>query len=78
MRWSGGPGPFERIDQYFRSKYEWRRWFAWRPVRIDAVWIWWEYVERQKHCFDMPGDYTHCWYEYRTRSDLSLSEEKGT
>ena len=30
-----------------RGLYDWNRWFAWRPVRIGAVWIWGEHVERR-------------------------------
>lgn len=38
---------------------EWRRWFAWRPVRVRddwdgkswrATWAWLEAVERHPHC----------------------------
>ncbi len=29
-----------------RNRVAWRRWFAWRPIRIAGWWIWLEYVER--------------------------------
>jgi hypothetical protein len=33
-------------------EYDWRRWFAWRPVQlIDETWAWWRTIERRKVWF---------------------------
>lgn len=25
----------------------WVEWFAWRPVRVDGDWVWWDYIYRR-------------------------------
>jgi len=39
----------------------WRRWFAWRPVRVGERRVWPEHVERQLKTF---GPWDEAW-EYR-------------
>jgi hypothetical protein len=26
---------------------EWHRWFAWHPVEVDGMQVWWERIERR-------------------------------
>lgn len=46
---------------------DWRRWFAWYPVRIGVadgfVWVWWEYVERRTLCMGTSQG-VYCWHEH--------------
>lgn len=30
-----------------KNIYEWNRWFAWYPVKIDDSWIWLEFIIRR-------------------------------
>lgn len=53
-----------------RDPSGWRRWFAWYPVRIGAVRVWLEVVERRP----VPGQFLHPSMmfidrEYRTAID---------
>lgn len=29
------------------APFPWKRWFAWRPVRIGGTWAWWRPVDRR-------------------------------
>jgi hypothetical protein len=45
MQW-GEPWAIARERRRLMGDKEWRRWFAWYPVRLnDGTWAWWEYVE---------------------------------
>jgi len=49
--------------------FPWKKWFAWRPVRIDGKLQWMKYVYRQENSW-----YIHindrCTYKYGTILDV--------
>jgi len=47
--------------------YEWRKWFAWYPVKTetDQIWIWFEWVERKEFYCSLPGVFPSCWIIYQ-------------
>ncbi|WP_247300312.1 hypothetical protein [Bradyrhizobium sp. 179] len=54
----------QRNERRWKRRYQWHRWFAWRPVRIaagDRRWL--EFVERRRQC----GKYFVEWeyWDYR-------------
>lgn len=44
-------------------KWDWYRWFAWYPVRINAEYVWLEWVERKLVTagmfYDLEWQYRH-------------------
>lgn len=38
MRWRAKP---------FVDLWQWHRWYAWYPVRVENEWVWREWVERR-------------------------------
>jgi hypothetical protein len=45
---------------------EWRKWFAWYPVRTeDRVWVWLETVERKMYEAKIPNVSPSSWIIYR-------------
>lgn len=44
-----------------KDRYSWRRWFAWHPVIVDNVTVWFEMIERRRH-----PDIWDWVYSYRT------------
>ena len=68
------------------DKSEWRRWFAWFPVRAeDGTLVWLETVQRRwdAQCYfdiihpDDPGDYRGGW-EYRARAPAVTTPPAGS
>ena len=45
---------------------EWRKWFAWFPVRTeDFEWVWMECVERKYFNCPLPNVYPGSWIIYK-------------
>jgi hypothetical protein len=53
MRWRVNTG-------YHFSRWEWHRWWAWYPVKVDNQYVWLEYVYRKAVTVSYGTD-----YEYR-------------
>jgi hypothetical protein len=49
------------VRRAIKARPEWRRWFAWHPIRIGRERIWWEWVERRWH----GGGFGDGVFEYR-------------
>jgi hypothetical protein len=43
-----------------QPRHEWHEWFAWRPVFVNDVLVWWERIERK-----VVGGYCGPSWEYR-------------
>ena len=43
-----------------KDRAKWRPWFAWYPVVVMGIWVWLEWVERQR-CESIGGE----WTDYR-------------
>lgn len=45
---------------------EWRKWFAWRPIRTEnREWVWLETVERRWYTARIPNVVPGSWIIYR-------------
>lgn len=46
--------------------WEWRKWFAWKPIRTEeAEWVWLETVERKYYQTEIPNVVPSVWIIYR-------------
>lgn len=45
--------------------FEWHEWFAWRPTRVGAVWVWLEVIERKANFPPSPSLVQPVSWQYR-------------
>jgi hypothetical protein len=58
-----------RWQVYKKDKTVWHKWFAWRPVKVDEVWVWGETIERQEIYDKNFGDYI-CNYRFPEMTNI--------
>jgi hypothetical protein len=53
-----------------KKEYNWHRWFAWRPVKVNNKWKWFSYVYRKEimQTYVDYNDWTR--YNYGTAFDV--------
>ena len=61
-----------------KDRERWERWFAWHPVIIDNVTVWFEIVERRRHpdIFDWVYSYRTIDRSHRKQRHLALRRRR--